>query len=159
MKTWRQALRDGVVSGGIAAAVSAVALAVAGQRHNGSPFAPVNAISHWIWGDEAAAHDGPSMRYSLHGYAIHQGASTMWASLYEKWLGDAAEKGQVAIPLCGGLAVSALACLVDYRLTPHRLQPGYEMRLPKKSLALVYAAFGVGLALRGLVMQRRRAPA
>jgi hypothetical protein len=176
MKTWRQAIRDGVVSGGIAAAISATVLAMRGKHENGSLLGPVNAVSHWIWGDEAAQHDAPSSRYSLLGYAIHHSASTLWATLYERWFGEHADRNateradsQVGHPadsharaneigkaLASGLAVSALACFVDYKMTPYRLQPGYEMRLSKKSLLIVYAAFGLGLALRGLVTHSRQ---
>lgn len=151
MKTWREAIQAGVVSGAIAGATSGTALALCGQQECGRPFGPVNAISHWIWGDEAALHNAPSSRYSLLGYFIHHCASTMWATIYEKWLGEHADRHKVANALTGGIAVSALACFVDYKMTPHRLQPGYEMRLSKQSLVMVYAAFGLGLALRGLV--------
>jgi hypothetical protein len=40
-------------------------------------------------------------------------------------------------------------------MTPHRLEPGYEMRLSKKSLLIVYTAFGLGLALRGMVAHNK----
>jgi hypothetical protein len=150
MKTWEQAIRDGIVSGGIAAPVSTAVLAARGQYENGSALGPVNAVSHWIWGDEAARHDGASARYSLPGYMIHHSASTIWAILYEKWFGEYADNQEIGKALSGGLAVSTLACFVDYKMTPHRLQPGYEMRLSKRSLLFVYAAFGLGMALRGL---------
>ncbi|MVW59083.1 hypothetical protein GPY61_03990 [Massilia sp. NEAU-DD11] len=42
----------------------------------------------------------------------------------------------------------------DYPLTPQRFQPGYEVHLSKPSLAVVYGAFGVGLAL-GAMLSRR----
>ncbi|MES2934561.1 MAG: hypothetical protein V4805_13855 [Pseudomonadota bacterium] len=150
MKTWNKAMRDGIASGAIAAAVSGAVLLASGKRENGTPFGAVNAISHWIWGDKAARRDAPSVRYTMMGYTIHHGASTLWATLYEKWFGSAAAKKEVDKALAGAMAVSALACFVDYNLTPHRLEPGYEMRLSKKSLLLVYTAFGIGLALRGL---------
>ncbi len=155
MTFWREAVKDGLASGAIAAAVTSVDLAVSGQRWNGAPLAPVNAVSHWLWGDEAARHDRPSLRYTLLGYVIHHGASTLWASLYEKYFGRRAERGELAPALGGGLAVSAVACFTDYCLTPHRLQPGYEMRLPKRALARMYLVFGLALAARGLIASRR----
>jgi hypothetical protein len=42
--------------------------------------------------------------------------------------------------------VATLACVVDCTVTPPRLTPGYEKRLSRRSLALVYLAFGAGLA-------------
>jgi hypothetical protein len=150
-KSWRKALSDGVVSGSAASVISTAALAARGVRENGTPYGPTNAISHWIWGDRAAAHDEPSARFTLLGYAIHHSASTLWATIYEKWFGETAEKKGAAPALVSAAAVAALACFVDYKMTPHRLQPGYEMRLSKKSLMTVYAAFGLGLSLRGLL--------
>jgi hypothetical protein len=42
-------------------------------------------------------------------------------------------------------AVATLANIVDYKLTPKRLTPGFEKHLSRGSLALVYTAFGLGL--------------
>lgn len=39
-----------------------------------------------------------------------------------------------------------MACFVDCKMTPERLRPGYEEHVSKRSLALVYGAFAVGLA-------------
>jgi drug/metabolite transporter (DMT)-like permease len=150
MKTWREALRDGMLSGSVASLVSTVVLSQRGERENGTPYAPTNAISHWIWGERAARRDGPSARYTAVGYAIHHASSTLWAVIYEKWFGDRAERGEIVPALASGAAVAALACFVDYNLTPRRLQPGFEKRLSTPSLFFVYATFGAGLVLRGL---------
>lgn len=154
MKTWPEALRDGVVSGSIASALSTAVLGARGEKEDDSPFAPTNAISHWIWGDRAAHHDEPSARYTAIGYAIHHASATLWAVLYEKWFGDKAERGDIVPALAGGAAVAGLACFVDYQMTPQRLQPGFEKRLSTPSLFLVYAGFGAALALRGLTASR-----
>lgn len=154
MKNWQEAIRDGTISGGVASLVSTAVLGRRGERENGTPYAPTNAISHWFWGDRAARHDEPSARYTALGYAIHHASSTLWAVLYEKWFGEAAEHGKIGRALAGGAAVAGLACFVDYKLTPQRLQPGFEKRLSTPSLFLVYAAFGAGLALRGLAASR-----
>ena len=155
MKTWGQALRDGIASGSSASATSTAALAACGMRETGSPFAPTNAVSHWWWGDRAADEDRPSARYTLVGYATHHVSATLWAVLYEKWFGDKADRKEILPALAGGAAVAGLACFVDYKMTPHRLQPGFEMRLSRRALFLVYSAFGAGLALRGLTSSAR----
>lgn len=146
-KPWRNAAQDALSSGTNASLASTAALMIASKAEAGSAFAGTNAISHWLWGDSAARRDRPSVRHTLVGYAIHHAASIFWATFYERWFGRAKDRGDVPRAVAGGLAVSALACLVDYRLTPHRLQPGYEMRLSKPALAGVYACFGLGLAL------------
>ena len=155
MKTWSEAIRDGVVSGGVASAASTAVLAARGEQEDDSPFAPTNAISHWFWGDRAARHDEPSTRYTAVGYAIHHASATLWAVLYEKWFGDRAERGEILPALAGGAAVAGLACFVDYKLTPERLQPGFEKRLSTPSLFLVYATFGAALVARGLAASQK----
>ena len=102
----------------------------------------------------SARHDGPTWRHTLAGYAIHHVASVFWATFYERWFGRAKDRGDLPRAVAGGLAVSAVACFVDYRMTPHRLQPGYEMRLSKPALAAVYTCFGLGLALGAFVNAR-----
>lgn len=154
MKTWQEAMRDGAVSGSVASVLSTAVLGARGERENDTPFAPTNAISHWFWGDRAAHHDEPSARYTAVGYAIHHASATLWAVLYEKWFGDRAERGEVAPALAGAAAVAGLACFVDYKMTPQRLQPGFEKRLSTPSLFLVYASFGAALAVRGLAASR-----
>jgi len=150
MKTWPQALRDGAVSGSVASILSTAVLGIRGQQETGTPFAPTNAVSHWFYGDRAARHDEPSARYTAVGYAIHHASATLWAVLYEKWFGERAERRELLPAVAGGAAVAALACFVDYKMTPERLQPGFEKRLSTPSLFMVYASFGAALVLRGL---------
>jgi hypothetical protein len=159
-KAWRRTVRDAAVTGTVAAVLSTAVLAAAGRREAGSAFAPTNATSRWLYGEEEAASvDGPTARHTLVGYAIHHGASIFWALVYELLFGtEAARRGAIVTPLVKGLAVSGLACFVDYQLTPRRLQPGYELRLSKPALAGVYLAFGVGLGLGAVVNARATGP-
>lgn len=112
-------------------------LSACGEHDADAPLAPTNAISHWYWGDRALDRDEASMGHTLLGYAIHHGASTWWAVAYEKWFGADTERKALVPAIAGGMAVAALACLVDYRMTPRRLRPGYEHHLSNKSLFLV----------------------
>ena len=43
--------------------------------------------------------------------------------------------------------VTAIAAFTDLRLVPPRLSPGFEHRLSKAGVALVYLGFACGLAL------------
>ena len=156
MKSWLEALRHGAISGSIVSIATTVLLNLRGERENGTPYAPVNAISHWIWGDRAADRNGPSARHTLAGYAIHHASSTLWATVYERWFGDAAERRSLATSMAGAAAIAALSCLVDYKVVPRRLRPGYEMRLSTRSLAMVYSLVGVTLPVRGLIFGARR---
>jgi hypothetical protein len=156
MESWNIATRRGLLSGAAASALSTVALAALGKAGTGSASAPTNAISHWIWGDKAARRDRPSMRYTATGYMIHHLSATFWAVLFERFMGARLDRVAPAPTLAAATAASAIACFVDYQLTPRRLRPGYEQRLSKPSLALVYGAFGVGLAAGALMSRRYR---
>ena len=154
MSTWKEALREGAVSGSIASVLSAAYLTWAGRR-NGTPAAPVNAVSHWFFGDKALHEDEPSALYTLTGYLTHHGASIFWGTLHAKlWGADPAHKEPLPA-LAGAAAASAVACFVDYQLTPKRLTPGFEHRLGKPELANVYACCAIGLAVGTLLMRRR----
>ncbi|MGV3742234.1 MAG: hypothetical protein ACO1NO_07985 [Burkholderiaceae bacterium] len=151
MKTWRQAVHDGTRAGTLASLLSTAVLVVSGQREAGSPFAPTNAISHWLWGDHAARHDEANKRHTLTGYAIHHGASTLWGILYEKFFGDLLHEKRIAPAIAGAAAVAGMACFADYQLTPKRLRPGYEKRLSRSSLLWVYAAVGSGFLISSIL--------
>lgn len=156
MKSWEQAIRDGAVTGSFASIASTVALSVCGRREDDNASAPTNAVSHWVWGDKAIRSNGPSVRYTVSGYAIHHASSTLWGVVYEKWFGGHADRGTLGPALGGSALIAALACFVDYNLTPKRLRPGFEQRLSRPSLFLVYASFGASLALRALAAGRLR---
>jgi hypothetical protein len=96
------------------------------------------------------------MRYSAAGYLIHHAASVFWAVAYEAVLLARAPKPIRAEIAASAAAVAALACVVDLRCTPERLTPGFERRLENNSLAAVYTAFAIGLALHSLLSARDR---
>ena len=156
MADWTTSMQRGLVSGAASSVVSTVALALLGRGEAGSAYAPTNAVSHWIWGDEAAEHDGFSLKYTITGYAFHHLSATFWSVLFEHLAGEKLDRKDLRVTLAASAATSALACFADYKLTPQRLQPGYEKRLSKKSLAGVYAAFAVGLALGAVALRRNQ---
>lgn len=157
MKNWKEAIRDGFFSGSVASVLSTVALALGGRREAGDAYAPTNAVSHWIWGDIAGRQNGFQPKYTVLGYLIHHGSAVFWAALLEKCYGHKLDKGDADTIVKAAAATTAIACFADYKLTPHRLHPGYEMRLSKPSLLAVYASFGLGLAI-GITALRKRAP-
>lgn len=152
--TWKQALREGVLSGSIASVLSAAYLAWAGQRR-GEPAAPLNAVSHWWFGVRSLRQDEPSLLYTLTGYLTHHGASLFWAVLHAKYWAARPEHKQAVPAVAGAVAASGIACFVDYRLTPARLTPGFEHRVSRPELAGVYAAFAAGLLIGTLLLRRR----
>ena len=157
MKRNRSLLLRALVSGSAGSLLSTLALAASGWRELGDPYAPLNGPSQWLFGRHAALKDGASIKHTLSGFVIHHAMSVFWAFFFERFRGRHSAK--VTDALLPAAATSAVACFVDYRLTPKRLTPGFERRLSRKSLALVYAAFAVGLAVASVFQsrdQRRR---
>jgi hypothetical protein len=154
MSTWKQAMREGVVSGSLASLFSAACLAWAGARL-GVPAAPVNAVSHWFFGDRSLRRDEASMRYTLTGYLTHHAASIFWGVLHAKAWGTRAIAKQPLPGAAGAVAAAGVACFVDYQLTPKRLTPGFEHRLARPDMTAVYGCFALGLLAGSLLMKRR----
>ena len=137
--SWNVLAQRANVSGAAASVLSAIALAICGRIELGDPWAPLNGPSQWIFGPHAAHRSGPSLRYTLTGYLIHHLASVFWALTFERLR----SRRSIGAPAA---ATAAIACFVDYQLTPRRLTPGFERRLSRKSLGVVYVAFAIGLA-------------
>ena len=154
MESWNTAFRRGLVGGATSSLLSTAALALLGRREAGSAYAPTNAISHWIWGDEALHADAPTLRHTVPGYLIHHGSAMFWSVLFERLCGPLLDRRAPAVTLGAATAASAVACFADYQLTPERFQPGYETRLSRPALAVVYGAFGAGLALGAMLCRR-----
>lgn len=156
MKTWHQAARNGLLSGSVASVLSTAALAVQGKIEAGDPVAPTNAISHWIWGDDASSEKGFQTKYTIPGYVIHHASAVFWAVLLERYYGHILDKSDAAHTVKVTGIAAAFACFTDYKLTPHRLQPGFETHLSKPSLFIVYASFALGLALGARAVRNKR---
>jgi len=154
MTTWNTALRHGLVGGAASSLLSTAAMTLLGHRDAGSAWAPTNAISHWIWGDQAFQRHAPSARHTVTGYLIHHACSTFWAVTFERLCGHLLDRKQPPLTLGVAGAASAVACFADYHCTPKRLEPGYEQHLSRSSLAVVYGAFGLGLALGAMLCRR-----
>ncbi len=148
--SWIRLAAKASVSGALGSALSALLLAICGRLELQDPWAPLNGPSQWLFGTHAARKRGFTVRHTLAGYAIHHLASLFWALIFEQWR---EERRSLLLPAAG---TSALACFVDFRLTPRRLTPGFERRLSRKSLAVVYLAFGIGLAAGAVLCEKAR---
>ena len=154
MESWHTAFRRGLVGGAASSLLSTAALALLGRRDAGSAYAPTNAVSHWIYGDEALHERTPSLRHTVPGYLIHHGSAMFWSVLFERLCGRLLDRKEPAATLGVATAAAAVACFTDYQLTPRRFQPGFETHLSRPSLAVVYGAFGVGLAVGAMLCRR-----
>ena len=160
MNTWKIALREGAVAGTVATLLSTALLAAIGRRENRSAAAPVNAVSHWLWGDESLHADGADLRHTLTGFVTHHLAAVFWASLYSLLHGHRDEAKAPVQAVAGGIATSAVAYVVDYHVVPKRLTPGWEHRMAPGSLAATYGSLAVGFTLGALLLAalRRSSP-
>jgi hypothetical protein len=143
-------------SGTITGIVTALTQSVCAKIEHSKAVTPINAVSHIIWGDQAARQEKLSLKYTGTGLLLNHGATVFWASLYEYWFGTDGETGAVGKAFTGGAAVTAVAYFTDYHLIPARLTPGFEKRLSRRSLALVFAAMALSLPLRGLYQASQR---
>jgi hypothetical protein len=147
----RQMLVDGFVAG----ALSAAMLLWRGHRDNASAAAPVNAISHWIWPRQALHRNDASVKHTGGGMLIHFASSLLWAGVF-RWLRQGRRRATPSNAVLDAAAVSSLAALVDLRVVPPRLTPGFEHRLQPASLGWVYLSFAAGLALCAVLSSGRR---
>jgi hypothetical protein len=152
---WNRIVKEGLVSGTLAGLFSAAVLLATGKRDAGSAVAPVNAESHWLWGDESLREDRPTLRHTLAGFVTHQLSTVFWATLYAAVRSPRRPVHSVGEALAGGLATSAAAAAIDYTLVPKRLTPGFEHRLSKPSMVGVFAAIAGGIALGSLLLRER----
>jgi hypothetical protein len=155
--TSSQLLRSAGLSGTTASLLSAATLALCSKLDQNSFAGGLNGPSQWLWGEREASTRAATLKHTAVGYLVHHATSTFWALCYQKLFGSAQRKSAARI-LGEAAALSAAAYLVDYKLTPRRLQPGFEKHVKPRSMVAVYASFALGLAavqLAGALARRR----
>ena len=148
-------LRDSLVTGTVASAVSAAVLAMLAKAEGAAPIQPINATSHWLRSEDAGKVRNIDAVHTATGLATHYGACLLWASLFETIRAPTPHAAPVRI-VRDAAAVSTIAAVVDYGLVPRRLTPGWEEPLPIRSVAGGFAGLALGLALGGLLKSGRR---
>jgi hypothetical protein len=138
-------------SGAVATVGTTAALLALGGRHARTPWAPLDAASHIVWGDRALAVDKLDVKHTLVGAVLHTGAILLWSGVQEAvFVGTRTWPRALAV----GAAMSALAYVVDYKVVPKRLTPGFEWKLPRRALVTAYGALALSLAVGALVARR-----
>jgi hypothetical protein len=127
----------------MAALCAAAVLAAASKLEGNSPAAPLNATSHWLHGDNAAAEEGVDIAHTGVGFLTHHSAAIFWAGLFDI-LRRYSRRGGFAHVARDAALASSTAAAVDYIFTPHRLTPGWELVLSKRSMALAYIGMAAG---------------
>ena len=153
MKKWKLVISQGLLAGGFASVISTAVLALAGRRESGSAAAPLNAVSHWYWGDEAFDQNKADLAHTAAGYLTHHAAATFWATLYASLANNRPALRTTPGIVLGAVATSATAALIDFKFTPQRFTPGYEHRLSTGALLGVHAALAIGLAAGALALR------
>lgn len=146
----RRAVREGA----LAALLSGGSLALRGKADSGSAVAPVNAPAHVVWGDESLRRNDASVRHTAVGAALHAASAVLWAGLFEVLQARRAKR-TVANALVDAAATAAVAAVVDFKVVPKRFTPGFEHRLTKRSLWMVYGSMALGMAV-GALRNRQR---
>jgi hypothetical protein len=141
-------VRDTLRAGSLAAVTTTATAAACGKVETGSASAPVNAISHILWGDRAARVNHPTLKHTLVGALLNTAAVTMWAGVFSALFGARRHVPRTwPARLAQGAFVAGSAYVVDYALVPNRLTPGFEKRLSGRSLLAIYTVLAASLAL------------
>jgi len=152
------ALQRTLISGATSSILSTVAMALIGKQETGSAFGPTNAVSHYVHGQKAGYRDRFSLRYTVPGYLIHHASATFWSFVFERLMGGVLDGKNPTGIVAASAATSAFAAFTDYKLTPKSLRPGYEKRLSRNALGVVYGGFAIGLAVGAIMSRRNDAP-
>jgi hypothetical protein len=135
-----------LITAGIATAATTAVVAFLGKRETGSAAAPLNATSHIAWGEEAATHDEVDAKHTGTGVVLNASAMLAWAAVQDLVLGSWVRRGSRGRALVAGAATAAAAYVTDYFLVPKRFTPGFEKRLSKPALGVIYTALAASLA-------------
>jgi hypothetical protein len=98
-------------------------------------------------------HEQVSAKHTLTGYAIHHASSLWWAACFEAWAAKSRRPAELAAKAA---ATAAVAYVVDYKVVPPRLSPGFEGKVGRLGMAAVYAAFAGGLLAARAAGERRK---
>lgn len=146
-----------LVSGSAAAITSTLLLSLCGLIENGNPVGPNNGPSQWIYGRRSARRRRFSLRRTVPAYLIHHGSALFWSRLHQAmFVRDPPRPRTLQRCVAEGAVTAALACFVDYRCTPRRLQPGFEQHLSRTSLFFVYAGCGTALGVATYLLTHGR---
>lgn len=135
-----------LATGLMAGAASAAVAAACSRRENRHAARAMNAVAHIYDGGPPSKHDGPGMRNTFLGLGLHMGAAVWWAAFFEGLFGRAAERSMF-VGAAGGITVSAVAYVVDYKVVAPRFRPGFEKFLSGTSMLAVYGSIAAALAL------------
>jgi len=148
-------LARSIITSGIASAATASALMLLGRYQRSGALMPLNASSHWLYGDRDARRRRLDITHTGVGIATHHLAVMFWAVLMEAALGRWKKRTLPELAL-GGALTAACAAAFDYLVVPRRLSPGWELALTRKAMTGAFAAMAVGLAAGAAAARRAK---
>lgn len=134
-------IRDGLRAGTIAAAATAGALIALGRAH-GAAFRPLNSVAHIVVGSRAYYMEGVHWLITPLAIVVHLASILLWGLLFSRFA-RTLDGGRLYL---AALAFAAATWVIDYKLVPDRLRPGFESGLSGVEVAMVYLVLGVFLA-------------
>jgi hypothetical protein len=149
-------LASALTTGSVASVVSTAALAALAKMEGRQAAQPLNSTSHWLHGENAAAVGTIDAAHTGVGFTTHHASALFWALPFEMWLASNPPRSNLELGR-DAAAMSAIAAIVDYSITPRRLTPGWELTLSRKSMVGAFAGLVSGLAAGALVSRRIRA--
>ncbi|AQS92060.1 hypothetical protein A0U94_05005 [Gluconobacter albidus] len=93
-------------------------------------------------GDDAAKIGRLNVSHSLAGIATNTSAVFFWAWFYDRALG---RNPTVMRTLLLTAALGPVSCVVDYKATPKRFTPGWELVFSRSDMAVIYLSMVVGM--------------
>ena len=146
--------KTALIAGASASAATTLTVALAGIAAQGSPWPALNSVSKMVRGNHAPWRNELSWKFTGTGALLNAAAVFSWAAVYAVLRGPRT-RTDYAKAVTAGAATSALAYVIDYHIVPDRFTPGFEKRLPDRSLGLIYAALALGLAASELARPTR----
>ncbi len=143
-------LRYSLFAGLGAAVASTAAIMILARAERKPVWRPINATSHWLWGDEAGLREEADWAHTAPGLLTNHAAALFWGSIFGAFLATRPPRQPMQM-LRDASAVGLLATIVDYGLVPRRLTPGWELALSRGSVAASLGAMSLGLWAGGMV--------
>lgn len=140
------------VTGLWTAAATSVAVMVAAVQERKSMFAPINAISHILFGDAAIGVKRPIPKFLFSGLVLNLFAMFGWAAIAElAYQLLHITRGQAVATILVAVAVTVVAYVTDFFIVPKRLTPGFERIISQGALVAVYGVLAAAFACSGLM--------
>jgi hypothetical protein len=135
---------EGALGLGLAAAAAVTgAIAAAGVAEHGDGWGPFNDTSHILLGEARSDVRGFDPVATLLGLGLNAAAIVGWAALYRLLFA----RPRFPASVLTAAAFTAATYVLDYHVFPPRVRPGFERRLSRTSIYLIYAAMGLAFCL------------